>query len=428
MSSKLSTSALSVSLFALAACGGWPKDLGDLPEDQILLGDALVLQHIAEALEDSEGLDVATFLRDGGLEYSSAPDPSAWMQHIHDTHQALPTLDDALELQVLSYNTGLLSRSYLGNLVEVPEIEPRRTEQFELLFTLDYDILLLQEVWELEDAQAFAEAADGQGYSSWYGTDELHPQHGLFMAVRAELIAGSPDQTEGQFEAQQSVEYWPGPDIRRGWLSWSFELADTGRTLHLYDTHTTAFPDKWSKRDLQARELGLELSSHPDSDIVLLGGDLNAGPYYPSDTWTDGDGKDHGEWWRNASSWALWQHYGGLVDAHGLAQPLEDVTLGDTVPTGGGESFLAEPFGDESWCDTTPVTTFTATDCNSLYFESYAATEVPARLDHLMLRDPEQAVRVVASGLVFTEVLELEGVSVELSDHYGVEANLQIGL
>jgi hypothetical protein len=428
MPSKLSSVSLTLGLVPLVACGGWPKDLGDLPEDQVLLSDAAVLQHLADALEDSEGVDVATLIRDGGLEFTSAPDPSAWMQRIHDEHQALPELDDAVELRVLTWNVGLLDRSYLGTQVLVPDLEIRRAEQLELLFASDYDVLLLQELWEIEDAEAFADAAQAQGYSAWYGSDELHPQHGLFMAVRSEIIAETSAQGEEQYDAQRDLEYWPGPDMRRGWLSWSFELAGTGRTVHLYDTHTTAFPDLYDKRNLQARQLGLELSGHPDSDIVLLGGDLNSGPYYGNDEWIDGEGKAHGEWWRNAVAWALWQHYGGMVDAHGLAQPLEDVTLGDTVPVGGGESFLAEPFGDASWCDTTPVTTFTATDCNSLYFREYAATEAPARLDHLMLRDPDGAVRVDASGLVFTEAQDLDGTTVELSDHYGVEASMRIAL
>jgi endonuclease/exonuclease/phosphatase family metal-dependent hydrolase len=71
---------------------------------------------------------------------------------------------------------------------------------------------------------------------------------------------------------------------------------------------------------------------------------------------------------------------------------------------------------------------FTGTDCNRLYFEQYAGTEPPARLDHVLLRDPERRVRVVGAGLTLTErhALGAAGGAVELSDHYGVRATLRV--
>lgn len=417
-------------LAPLAACSRFPKGFGDDPKDQALIDGIPVLQHLADALDDPSDVDVATLIeKEKKYRYTSAPDPSAWIDETFEAHQDLPPLaPGAVPLRVLTYNTGLLSRKYLGTEVEVPHITKRRDRFAEELFTAGYDILLLQEVWEWEDVQRLADAAPDHGYVVYGGTEELHPEHGLAIAVREAIIdpAFDQDHSEQQFFAQRKLEYNPGPKVRRGWITWSFRVAGTDTTLHLYDLHATSYVQFWQKRDLQAREVGLEVSARPDTDVVLLGGDLNSGPYYDDDIWVDGEGKKVKEWWRNASAWALWQYYGEMYDVHGAAAPLEDVELGRTVPMD-SDGYLDEPYGDESWCDTTPVTTFTGTDCNSLYFEQYAGTEFPARLDHLMARDPEAHLRVDDSWLEFVDPLEFSDGTYELSDHYGLGAALRLG-
>ena len=107
------------------------------------------------------------------------------------------------------------------------------------------------------------------------------------------------------------------------------------------------------------------------------------------------------------------------------ADAIADVTLGDTV-VNDADKALDVPGADEGWCDRTPTTTFTATDCNSLYFDQYAGTEYPARLDHLFARDPAGRIVATSSKIVFTDKLTFGDVEREPSDHFGVLAELVV--
>src|SRR5690606_29976957 len=81
----------------------------------------------------------------------------------------------------------------------------------------------------------------------------------------------------------------------------------------------------WQERDVQARALGGRARSHDEDDIVIVGGDLNAGPYYPEDSFgSDGEATLTG-WWHNSMMYPLMLHYGGLVDTHSLIAPARDV-------------------------------------------------------------------------------------------------------
>jgi hypothetical protein len=73
-----------------------------------------------------------------------------------------------------------------------------------------------------------------------------------------------------------------------------------------------------------------------------------------------------------------------------------------------------------------PQGVFTGTDCNRLYFDSYGGTEYPARLDHLFLRAPTDVVGVATTGLSYVNAETIRGHTHELSDHYGVHAELRI--
>ncbi len=412
-------------LLMLACAVHPPRDLGSYPADQASLSQTEVLAHLASAAGDVE--DVTALLRADGNIYTTAPDPSALFEARLAAHQALAPLPEAVELSVLTFNTALLSRTYLGNLVEMPEINARRAVMGERLFSLGYDVLLLQEVWEWSDYETLAFDAARYGYAIYGGTEALHPEHGLAIAVREALI--NPDvpqeQTEQQFDAQRKLEHWPGPSVRRGWLTWSFTIAGTDRVVHLYDLHATSFVDYWLQRELQARQVGMEVASHPAEDVVILGGDLNSGPYYHTDIWTEGDGTAVAGWWRNATAYALWLHYGEMYDVLNAVEIPQDVRLGSSIP-GVWQDYLTEPYGQLSWCDEIAGVVFTATDCNSLYYRSYGGTEFPARLDHLMIHDPSAVVRVVDAGIVLDEVQDFAAGQFELSDHYGMAATLHI--
>ena len=424
-----------IGLWGLAGCAVRPpRDLGALPADQAVLAETPALAHLEAALSPEARAEiqrVEQLLRAEEDVFASAPDPSALFAAQRAAHAALPPLaEGATELRVLTFNTALLDRSYLGNQVTMPEIGARRPVMGERLVRLGYDVLLLQEVWEWEDMLAIQQVAEAAGYVVYGGSPEKHPEHGLLIAVRKEIIAADvpQDRREQQFSAQRKLEYFPGPDVKRGWLSWSFTLAGTSQRIHLYNLHATSFVSFWLQRELQAREVGADIAARPQDDVVLLGGDFNSGPYYREDTWINGQNEAETGWWRNAVAYPLWLHYAEVYDALNAVEVPQDVALGQTIPEPRDHKlFLVEPYGRQRWCNETEGVVFTATDCNTLYFQSYAGTEFPARLDYLFIHDPSQHVRVVETNITLNQTMTFGSQTHELSDHYGLETLLQIG-
>lgn len=413
-----------LSLALLVACKSPYRDLGDDPLDQARLADGEPLAHLADALGDDDAV-VTDLFDDDELAFASAPDPSALFAARHARHAALAPLDGAtVDLRVLTYNVGLLDRGYLGGHVAVPHIEERREAMAEQLLDGRWDVLFLQEVWEWDDVELLGAAGEDAGYAWYAGSERTHRETGVVILVRAELVGGAEEQEEGQYAAQRKLENWPGPNLKRGWIRWSFDLAGTTRRLQLWDTHLTPFANRWETRDLQARELGLAVRDRDEGAIVLVGGDLNAGTFYAEDVWVDGEGEESSQWWNNATMWALLQHYGDLDDLVNAASEHQDVDLGLQVPIGGGSAALERPYASDTFCEL-PDVAFTATDCNSLSFASYAGQEFPARLDHLLFADPDGALRATATSLEYVEPLDL-GVETELSDHYGVSVDVSI--
>jgi endonuclease/exonuclease/phosphatase family metal-dependent hydrolase len=195
-----------------------------------------------------------------------------------------------------------------------------------------------------------------------------------------------------------------------------------------------AFAENWLGRVKQSRELGIAMraavsSDETKKDLILAGGDFNAGPYYKNSTWKLPDGSEQDIWLHNAISYPVLLAYGELVDLAIMGRPeddaLADVVLGNTV-INDPEKALDVPGAAEDWCASTPHTTFTATDCNSLYFEQYAGTEFPARLDHLFARDPDDRIVVTSSALTFTAKELFDDKEVEPSDHYAVVVEMLV--
>ncbi len=256
------------------------------------------------------------------------------------------------------------------------------------------------------------------------GSEGGHPFHGVGLFVRQGLVARTLAQDEVFYDAQRKTERFPGPRLERAWLEWSFEHAQTGETVVVLGTHLSPFVGFWGIRDLQVRKLGLRVAALPSDALVLLGGDLNAGPYYAVDVWQDAAGEDVGGFWRNASALPLLAHYGGLVDARVLSNPPSDLAEGQAVPVGGGPAHKERPYGVEGFCQD-HTSTWTATDCNSLSFANYGGDELPSRMDHLFLRDGQGSARVVDGGLAYTEPDAALGC--ELSDHYAPWVRLTLG-
>lgn len=416
---------------ALAAGCVDPLALGQSEVDATRLADSDNLAHLAAALDDGE-LTVQELLERGeSLTVSSAPDPT---QPLLDT----AALDDdrpttgGVPLRVMTQNVALLDANifWFIDYAQTPLLDERRDELPGVFLDAEPDILFLQEVWLGEDVDRFAAAAEERGYEAVTGSRQGY-NDGLMLLIRSTLLEEGSEVESGlqAYQVQDGLEEFPGPGIKRGYQWARFTHPQLGPIV-VFNTHMQAFPAMWLNRLKQARELGIAIEREATGgELVLVGGDLNAGPYYRDAKWESPDGTVEDSWWSNAFSYPMLLEYGGLTDLAVMGRPLEDaasdVTLGDTVVNDAALA-LEIPGAREGFCEETPHTTFTASDCNTLYFQQYGGTEYPARLDHLHVRDPEGRVRVLSTELRFTEVSSFDGVETEPSDHYGVSVDLMI--
>lgn len=427
---SLARVALGSALATVVACGpsDIPSDLGEYREDQVPLAESPALAHIAAAIDGGDALTLEQLLSGDTPAFARAPDPSGLFALQREEHDGLPAPEDALGLRVLTYNVGLLSRWYPLTVVEVAEVEARRERFAELLLADSWDILLLQEVWEEQDVARLEEGAARLGYELYAGSERRHEAHGLAILVRSALIDADAPQTREEhiYEQQRGLERFPGPGFERGFLVWSLTLAGHDVALRLYSTHLTALLSQQRVRVAQARELGLHTRRASPDELVLVGGDLNAAPYYPADGFGVKDGEPVTGWWPNTIMYGALIHYGNFRDVQLLAGATDDIDALDGLPAFDAEAYAREPLGDAARCDELQAR-LTASDCNSLYFTKNAASEYPARIDYLLYRDARERVRVVNAALEYRAPVELGGgVVAELSDHSGVGAVLAI--
>jgi hypothetical protein len=420
-----------------AACGFGPVPLGGDETDGFLLGGAAESAHLAAAVEGGDTLTFGGLLERGdGLVFTAAPDPSALLT-------ATNVLDDdrpragRVPLSLLTYNVGLLDVNIFGVVpyAETPHLERRRSVLPGLIFDRGVDVVVLQEVWLPGDVEEFRRTAEGFGYRVFVQERDGH-NDGLMSFVRQDILLPGADVEFdfAAFGAQNGTEYFPGPGIQRGWVSFRFVHRELGG-IRVFNSHMQAYPESWSNRAKQARELGIAMrtsvaaEADTANDLVFAGGDFNAGPYYKEAVWRTPVDGDQTAWFHNTISYPVLLAYGGLVDLAVMGRPavdaLADVVLGNTVVNDPAAA-LATPGAEAGWCERTPHTTFTASDCNSLYFQQYAGTEYPARLDHWMARDPAGRIVVDRSALTFTEKLRFGDTEVEPSDHYGVLVELLV--
>jgi endonuclease/exonuclease/phosphatase family metal-dependent hydrolase len=418
-----------------AACGDnlGAVALGGDDTDNFVLADTSGFAHIAAALDNSADLTLRDVFEQGdALTFSGAPNPAKLLT---DTNALDDNRDRAgrAPLSVLTYNVALLDVD-LFNVIpytESPNIPQRRRVLPALIFETGADVVLLQELWLDEDVEHFSERAALAGYRAIVH-DRSGGNDGLMICIREDIIAGgtSVDVDFAPYASQNGTEYWPGPGILRGWMSVRFVHDDIGG-VHVFNTHMQAFPENWLGRVKQARELGIQIrtSVEQSGDFAFVGGDFNSGPYYKSASWTSPDASVFDGWYHNTIAYPALLTYGNLVDAAIMGRPaidaIADITLGDTV-VNDSKTALDVPGAVDGWCEQTPHTTFTATDCNSIYFDQYAGTESPARLDHVFVSDVNARVVVANSQIVFTEPQSFDDVVVEPSDHFGVRVDLLV--
>ncbi len=405
----------------LGGCAHHAPRLGSIPQDQAVLADTPELQHLAAMLPADGPVDVAELIKSERWAFTGPPDPSAWL--MAGVQGDTPTVEGAVGLRVLTYNTALLSRTYPGGAAIMPEV-PTRAPLLPDLLLADgtWDVLLLQEVWEWSQVEGFAAAAERHGYLWYAGTPKRHEEHGLMMLVKKDLVAEDGAKSEVQFDAQRRIEHWPGPNIKRGYLTWTLVHAPTGRRLRIATSHPQAFPDYWQVRTLQARQLAVDLSQTPESTTVILGLDLNAGSYYPEDELGIYKDKPVTGWWRNSLTYPLIRHYGDFTDAMAVLEEPLDVAGMKALPAFSPE-WLTTPLAGS--CDDVPLA-FTGTDCNPMYAANYIGEEYPARLDYVFFHASQQELRVVEAGIVYTDPLPFGDQMLVPSDHYGVGVTFEL--
>lgn len=398
--------------------------------DRVALSDSPELAHLATALGGQPMTAGDLFTED--IEFRSAPDPSPLLKRF--ARRPAPA-DSAgrVKLRVLSYNVALYDPAWYMEFYDSasPHLEERRAILGRHLFKASYDILFVQEVMTDEDVARLRESASGHGYASYVSPRDRYNDR-LMLFVHRDLLAGAGNITAESVPFHQSVEleYFPGPRVWRGYQRFSFEHPRLG-TVHLYNTHMTAYAKNWRLRMEQARQLGLDMAAHAGGDgLSILGGDLNSAPYYLLDQWILPDGGVQSDRWMDAMPYALLLHYGGLVDLFVAGKEGDDCLL--DLQHGRRVRNLPEvaaelPCGGGGFCEALTPEVLTAIDCNSLHFQSYGGKAYPARLDHLVACDPRGRIHVASSGLDFVERIPLNpSTRAELSNHYGIWAELVV--
>jgi endonuclease/exonuclease/phosphatase family metal-dependent hydrolase len=408
-----------------SACGGGY----DLDVDEAPLSEFPAMAHIVAALSSDADTFAALFAAGGGLEFQAPPDPSELLR-------STAALDDertrtgTARLRVLNWNVALLDANIFAVIpyAQTPALQERRGALPALALSTGADIITLQEVWLEEDVARFSRIANDAGYEA-FTNSRIEGNDGLLTLIKRDALGGiAPTSSGGPFAAQDGLEYFPGPGIRRGFLEVRFRHPEAG-PVRVWNTHMQAFPESFGGRMDQARQLGRLAKAGVDAgDLVIVAGDLNAGPYYSAAEWeTPADGVQT-VWLHNTLSYPTLLAYGGLVDAAVMGRSAEgadsDVVLGDTVVNDAAAA-IEIPGAVDGWCEQTPRGTFTASDCNSLYFQQYAGTEYPARLDHIHVGDRPDIV-VAQSTVLFDEKLRFGALEVEPSDHLAVHVELLV--
>lgn len=383
---------------------------------------APVLQHLAASLPDSGSVTPATLLSRSGPLFVTAPDPSPYLAQ---QAQLSRGPSDGHPLRVLTFNLGLLEkRSFLPfGAQQNPNVPSRRASISERVLKDDWDVLLLQEVWDWSDVTRLAEVAERQGYVWFAGSKRHHKHHGLVILVRGDLITGAQVRSEGRFADQIRGGRWTGEQTGLGYLTWSFTHAPSQRHLRLSTAQLQPHPEHWRIRTLQARQLGLDLAATSPETIVVLGAALYAAPYYPENAFGEDRGEPVSGWWQSALTWPMLQLYGNLLDTRTLGHALGDVQAMHAIPDW-NPGWPKRPMNGD--CPMLPPHIFTTTDCNSLHFRARGGRDYPARSDHVFFRAPDGAVGVFQTGLAYVQPEVLRSGRHELSDHYGVQVELRI--
>jgi endonuclease/exonuclease/phosphatase family metal-dependent hydrolase len=425
---------LLIPIVACSSCGSWrvgpPERPPISPRDEVRLSDSPYLAHLARSLEVDTLNAGDLFTAD--FQFTSAPDPSPLLRNLARKKPPQDLVNRA-NLRILSYNVALYDPAWYMEFYDSasPYLDARRRILGEHVFKDAHDIVFVQEVMRADDVARFEQSAKAHGYTSYVSPRSKYNDR-LMLFVRNDLLRESIDITAEAipFHDSVGVEYFPGPKVWRGYQRFSFTHPRFGR-MHLYNTHMSAYAKNWRLRMEQARQLSLDMAEHAgENGISILGGDVNSAPYYKLDQWILPNDKVLPDRWKDAMPYAILLHYGRLVDLFVAGKQgkksvldVETSKMVRNVP----ERAKEIPGGTPCFCENLKPEVITATDCNSLYFQSYGGESYPARLDHLVACDPQKRIYVLKSGLAFTDKVRLDDeTTAELSDHYGVWVELAL--
>lgn len=416
---------VSLSITGAFGCAKAGIAVGSVDEDNVTIASSPLFAHYQGVM--SGAVTIGDLLTKP-LTFSGRPTPTALLQSIQASNPPMPA--NGTRLKLLTLNVGLLDVQLFGlvSYARSPDLEARAAVMGPTIFAAGYDIIAVQELWRPVDVQRFRTAAANAGY--WVVTSpRTGYTDGLAIAVK-NTVAAAPGVVRSEpYSEIAANEFYPANGFSRGFLSVRFEHPQMGPVV-VYSTHVAAFPSAWRLRMSHVRELGLHIRRNvPEEELVFVMGDFNAGVYYSKDVWDLPANRREPDWFANSLSYPMLMHYAGVTDlavrARTAAEATLDITLGDMVPNNPATATMT-PFGDETWCASTPRM-FTATDCNSLYFQQYAGTEFPARMDLVTARDPGRRVHVASARVAFADpVAYADGRMGPLSDHYGQEVEIVV--
>lgn len=399
-------------LFGLS-CFGYQKDLGHSPLDQAESSTRPDLKHLAEAYAVELPASAWTQRLPTPV---YAPDPTELFASVLKEAKAAQPLSVPVSLSLLTFNVGLLS----GKEHRYPYVEQREEALPDALFGLDVDVIFLQEVWSLSAADKLRSAAGLFGYVVYSGDRKSHDSHGLMTFVKADIIEYStPIQQDLMgYQSRSLTSIFSGR--KPATLVWSLVHRESGQSLLLLNTQAEKGLSQLHTRNRQARELGLHVRNRPKGTVALLGGDLQAGPYFLNDGHNLNNEKQTEGWWKQTTTYPLWLYYGGFRDVWNEVAIPKDVILGQQWGEGGYLNKLTNPV----YCSA--ITEFyTIQDCNLVFRQAAGGFRYPARVDHLLIAGERSQVQVRSAKIIFNKPQSLPGsINVELGIHSAVWSEL----
>ena len=352
------------------------------------------------------------------IEFKTSPNPSFLFKKFLEENKKSKNKNN-YHLNILSYNVSL-QENKIDSLIknQIIEILPF------IIFRNKFDIILLQGIWAQKDINNFVQTAQTNGYIA-FASDKEYYNDGLISFVKSEIIDLNKLVLYNQqpFLAQGLELYVDEQLAVGGYQSVSFEHKKIGN-LSFFNTQMDESPNNWANRIDQSKELGLQVNllASKQSGLALVGGNINAAPYYKYDEWTDYNNNTTKNWYKNTLGYYALLYYGDLDDLFikGASKKnyLNDKKLFEHISKSPSKNNF-------DWCEKN--NNFTVSDCNSLYEKQYGGKHMPARVDHIFAHDKESKIYVKNRKLEFVDKVVLScGLETELSSHYGISLNLEI--